>query len=168
VNVSEANAVLRVLRRLCGPDGHRECDDVAPSDAALRVDTSVLGVRLDCSSPTRAEVSQLAEVQDSFVDEGQVTPADHGATVGRAAPAVAGVPAAHQPGVASEETEATLNGVGTVGGTVPTPAHQCLEIADARDVFLPADVACVMHLPRSAEYVALHDTTFHLHEHPPR
>lgn len=39
------------------------------------------------------------------------------------------------------------------------------EIADARDVLLPADLAFVMHLPRAGEYVALHDTTFHLHQH---
>lgn len=42
------------------------------------------------------------------------------------------------------------------------------EIAGARDEFLPADVAFAMHLPVTAEYVALHDTTFHLHEHPER
>jgi hypothetical protein len=42
------------------------------------------------------------------------------------------------------------------------------EIADARDQLLPADVGFVMHLPRTVEYVALHDTTFHLHEHPER
>lgn len=42
------------------------------------------------------------------------------------------------------------------------------EIAHARDELLPADVAFVMHLPLADEYVALHDTTFHLHEHPER
>lgn len=42
------------------------------------------------------------------------------------------------------------------------------EIADARDLLLPADVAFVMHLPVAAEYVAVHPTTFHLHEHPER
>jgi hypothetical protein len=42
------------------------------------------------------------------------------------------------------------------------------EIAQAREQFLPDDVDFVMHLPRLAEYVALHDTTFHLHEHPER
>jgi len=42
------------------------------------------------------------------------------------------------------------------------------EIAGARDEFLPADLAFVMHLPAAGEYVALHDTTFHLHEHPER
>lgn len=41
------------------------------------------------------------------------------------------------------------------------------EIADARDVFLPADLGFVMHLPPADEYVAVHDTTFHLHQHPP-
>jgi len=38
------------------------------------------------------------------------------------------------------------------------------EIADARDSLLPSDKSFVMHLPKSGEYVALHDTTFHLHE----
>lgn len=42
------------------------------------------------------------------------------------------------------------------------------EIAHARDELLPADVDFVVWLPRSGEYVALHDTTFHLHEHPER
>lgn len=40
------------------------------------------------------------------------------------------------------------------------------ELADARDVLLPADVGFVMHLPPASEYVAVHDTTFHLHQHP--
>ena len=38
------------------------------------------------------------------------------------------------------------------------------EIADARDELLPGDVEFVMYLPRSGEYVAVHDSTFHLHE----
>ncbi len=42
------------------------------------------------------------------------------------------------------------------------------EIVDARDQLLPADVAFVMHLPVADQYVAVHDTTFHLHEHPER
>lgn len=42
------------------------------------------------------------------------------------------------------------------------------EIADARDALLPGDIGFVMHLPPADEYVALHDTTFHLHEHPER
>lgn len=42
------------------------------------------------------------------------------------------------------------------------------EIAQARDDLLPAEVDFVMWLPRSGEYVALDDTTFHLHEYPPR
>jgi hypothetical protein len=42
------------------------------------------------------------------------------------------------------------------------------EIAQARDHFLPASVEFVMFLPKTEEYVALHDTTFHLHEHPAR
>lgn len=40
------------------------------------------------------------------------------------------------------------------------------EIADARDQFLSADRAFAMILPAAAEYVAVHDTTFHLHELP--
>lgn len=42
------------------------------------------------------------------------------------------------------------------------------EIAHARDELLPVDVGFVMHLPAAGEYVALHDSTFHLHEHPER
>lgn len=42
------------------------------------------------------------------------------------------------------------------------------EIADARDALLPIDIGFVMHLPAVGEYVALHDSTFHLHEHPGR
>jgi hypothetical protein len=42
------------------------------------------------------------------------------------------------------------------------------EIAHARDELLPADLDFVMWLPKAGEYVALHDTTFHLHEHPER
>jgi hypothetical protein len=42
------------------------------------------------------------------------------------------------------------------------------EIVNARDAFLPDDVDFVMHLPKAGEYVALHDTCFHLHEHPGR
>lgn len=42
------------------------------------------------------------------------------------------------------------------------------ELADARYGLLPDDIDAVMHLPPSDEYVAVHDTTFHLHEHPPR
>jgi len=38
------------------------------------------------------------------------------------------------------------------------------ELADARDVLLPAELEFAMILPRSSEYVALHDTTFHLHQ----
>jgi len=40
------------------------------------------------------------------------------------------------------------------------------EIADARDVLLPEDKEFVMFLPKAEEYVAVHATTFHLHEHP--
>lgn len=50
----------------------------------------------------------------------------------------------------------------------PTRYPRWDEIAAARDRFLPADVGFVMHLPRTEEYVAHHDSTFHLHEHPPR
>jgi hypothetical protein len=42
------------------------------------------------------------------------------------------------------------------------------EITHAREQLLPANVAFVMHLPVADEYVAIHPTTFHLHEHPPR
>lgn len=42
------------------------------------------------------------------------------------------------------------------------------EIADARVKLLPAEIEFVMFLPRSGEYVALHDSTLHLHEHPAR
>jgi hypothetical protein len=42
------------------------------------------------------------------------------------------------------------------------------EIAHARDELLPDDVDFVMHLPTADEYVALHDTCFHIHEHPER
>lgn len=39
------------------------------------------------------------------------------------------------------------------------------EIAHARAELLPADLEFVMHLPPMDRYVALHDTTFHLHEY---
>lgn len=42
------------------------------------------------------------------------------------------------------------------------------EIAHARDELLPADIDFVMHLPRTDDYLAVHPTTFHLHEHPRR
>ena len=42
------------------------------------------------------------------------------------------------------------------------------EIADARDNLLPDDIEFVMFLPRSEEYLAVHDTCFHLHEYPER
>ena len=38
------------------------------------------------------------------------------------------------------------------------------EIADARYRLLPDDVTMAMFLPPPEEYVAVHDTTFHLHE----
>lgn len=41
------------------------------------------------------------------------------------------------------------------------------EIAGARYHLLPDDHDFVMHLPPTSEYVAIHDTTFHLHQHPP-
>lgn len=40
------------------------------------------------------------------------------------------------------------------------------EIAHARYELLPDDLDFVMHLPPMDEYVAVHDTTFHLHQHP--
>jgi hypothetical protein len=42
------------------------------------------------------------------------------------------------------------------------------ELADARYSLLPSDRDFVMHLPPPGEYVAVHDTCFHLHEHPER
>jgi hypothetical protein len=39
------------------------------------------------------------------------------------------------------------------------------ELADARYTLLPDDIDVVMHLPPPSEYVAVHDTTFHLHEY---
>ena len=50
------------------------------------------------------------------------------------------------------------------GGRYPTWD----ELAHARYELLPEDIDVVMHLPPPGEYVALHDTTFHLHEHPER
>jgi hypothetical protein len=38
------------------------------------------------------------------------------------------------------------------------------EIADARYMLVPKNVTMVMILPPPEDYVALHDTTFHLHE----
>jgi hypothetical protein len=40
------------------------------------------------------------------------------------------------------------------------------EIAQAREQFLADELEFVMFLPRVEEYVALHDTTFHLYQHP--
>jgi len=40
------------------------------------------------------------------------------------------------------------------------------ELAHARYELLPHDLDFVMHLPPPSEYVAVHDTTFHLHQHP--
>lgn len=42
------------------------------------------------------------------------------------------------------------------------------EITHAREVLLDHGIDFVMHLPRLENYLACHDTTFHLHEHPPR
>lgn len=42
------------------------------------------------------------------------------------------------------------------------------EITHARAELLPGDVGFVMHLPLDGSYVAVHDTTFHLHEWPER
>jgi hypothetical protein len=38
------------------------------------------------------------------------------------------------------------------------------EIAHARYELCPHDIDMVMHLPPPSDYVAVHDTTFHLHE----
>ena len=54
------------------------------------------------------------------------------------------------------------------GNYVPGRYPKYDEIADARDEFLPDDLDFVMWFPRSEEYVAVMDTCFHLHEHPPR
>ena len=40
------------------------------------------------------------------------------------------------------------------------------EIKDARYRFTPPDVSMCMILPPPNEYVNVHETTFHLHEHP--
>lgn len=42
------------------------------------------------------------------------------------------------------------------------------EILHARELLLDQSIEFVMFLPKADEYVALHDTTFHLHEHPAR
>ena len=42
------------------------------------------------------------------------------------------------------------------------------EIFHARRHLLPADLGYVMRLPTDEEYVAVHDSTFHLHQHPER
>lgn len=48
----------------------------------------------------------------------------------------------------------------------PTRYPRWDEITHAREQLLPHDLGFVMHLPPLEEYVALHDTTFHLHQHP--
>lgn len=48
----------------------------------------------------------------------------------------------------------------------PTRYPRWDEIVHAREQLLPPDLGFVMHLPPLSEYVALHDTTFHLHQHP--
>lgn len=40
------------------------------------------------------------------------------------------------------------------------------ELAHARYELLPADIDVVMHLPPPEDYLAVHDTCFHLHQHP--
>lgn len=42
------------------------------------------------------------------------------------------------------------------------------ELAHARYELLPADIGVAMYLPAELDYVAVHPTTFHLHQHPPR
>lgn len=42
------------------------------------------------------------------------------------------------------------------------------ELAHARYELLPDELDFVMHLPPPDEYVALHETCFHIHEHPER
>lgn len=41
------------------------------------------------------------------------------------------------------------------------------EIVDARDQLLPGEISFVMRLPVAEQYVAVHDTTFHLHQEQP-
>ncbi|MGL4300873.1 MAG: DUF7694 domain-containing protein [Candidatus Neomicrothrix subdominans] len=48
----------------------------------------------------------------------------------------------------------------------PTRYPSWDEIAHARYELLPGDLDFVMHLPPAGEYVAVHPTTFHLHQHP--
>lgn len=40
------------------------------------------------------------------------------------------------------------------------------EIAQARSRFLSPELGFVMHFPPAEHYVSLHDTTFHLYQHP--
>ena len=42
------------------------------------------------------------------------------------------------------------------------------ELMHGRTNLLPTDVGFVMHLPAEDDYVAVHKTTFHLHQHPPK
>jgi hypothetical protein len=42
------------------------------------------------------------------------------------------------------------------------------EITHARYELAPIDIDMVMHLPPPDQYVDVHPTTFHLHEHPER
>jgi hypothetical protein len=42
------------------------------------------------------------------------------------------------------------------------------ELAHGRYVLMPEGLDMVMHLPPASDYVALHDTTFHLHETMPQ
>ena len=55
---------------------------------------------------------------------------------------------------------------GPKGQVMPGRYPSWDEIAHARYELLPDDLDFVMHLPPPGEYVALHDTTFHLHQHP--
>lgn len=50
----------------------------------------------------------------------------------------------------------------------PTRYPRWDEITHARYELLPDDIDVVMHLPPEDQYLAVHDTTFHLHEHPER
>jgi hypothetical protein len=52
------------------------------------------------------------------------------------------------------------------GSTLRYPTWD--ELVEARYMFMPDNIDVVMHLPPRAEYVNLHDTCFHLHEHPER
>jgi hypothetical protein len=60
----------------------------------------------------------------------------------------------------------SISHVGANGSLIRYPSWD--EIAHARYELLSNDLDFVMHLPPPEDYVAVHKTTFHLHEHPGR